>query len=351
MKTECPHCHTIFSVTEEQLDLADGKVRCGVCNTVFSALVQDDLFVADADKDEDSLPATSGDEATSAPLVTESDDQPAQEQAGDPESTSPEITEHDTDDDLAVTAASIADDPELQYLYKPEESAALTTESGIDEHAPQLDSSATAEVTELLESDDDHEVISSDKAGQQDIDDAGLFEGSTGYVVPDELREQSARSSLAVSLAWGAGSLLLLIILGAQLAWSSRDQLLQNPTVQGWVETACRNIDCSKLGLRAPDKMEMTSRNVYTHPTAEDALMMTLTIVNRAGFTQGYPDIRVDFSDVVGTTIASRIFSPDEYLALDSATVQPLKPDTPVSFGIEIRDPGKRAMTYEFSFL
>lgn len=36
MKTHCPQCETMFRVTEEQVDLANGYVRCGVCQHVFN---------------------------------------------------------------------------------------------------------------------------------------------------------------------------------------------------------------------------------------------------------------------------------------------------------------------------
>ena len=36
--TQCPHCQTSFKLSEAQLDIAQGKVRCGACLVVFSAL-------------------------------------------------------------------------------------------------------------------------------------------------------------------------------------------------------------------------------------------------------------------------------------------------------------------------
>ncbi|SEQ86180.1 MJ0042 family finger-like domain-containing protein [Amphritea atlantica] len=43
--TECPACHTRFQVTQGQLNIASGKVRCGACLEVFNAEVYrcDDL--------------------------------------------------------------------------------------------------------------------------------------------------------------------------------------------------------------------------------------------------------------------------------------------------------------------
>lgn len=38
--TQCPHCETSFNITQAQLKLANGKVRCGFCLKIFSALEQ-----------------------------------------------------------------------------------------------------------------------------------------------------------------------------------------------------------------------------------------------------------------------------------------------------------------------
>ncbi|MDP1897592.1 MAG: zinc-ribbon domain-containing protein, partial [Sulfurimicrobium sp.] len=36
--TACPECQTRFRVTEEQLQMRNGSVRCGRCSHVFNAL-------------------------------------------------------------------------------------------------------------------------------------------------------------------------------------------------------------------------------------------------------------------------------------------------------------------------
>ncbi len=38
MYTHCPNCNTHFAITQEYLDIANGKVRCGKCDHVFNAL-------------------------------------------------------------------------------------------------------------------------------------------------------------------------------------------------------------------------------------------------------------------------------------------------------------------------
>ena len=41
MQTICPHCQTVFKVSDEHLKAADGYVRCGICKEVFNALETD----------------------------------------------------------------------------------------------------------------------------------------------------------------------------------------------------------------------------------------------------------------------------------------------------------------------
>lgn len=37
MNTQCPHCHTVFRISAEALEQADGRVRCGQCGRGFDA--------------------------------------------------------------------------------------------------------------------------------------------------------------------------------------------------------------------------------------------------------------------------------------------------------------------------
>jgi hypothetical protein len=66
--------------------------------------------------------------------------------------------------------------------------------------------------------------------------------------------------------------------------------------------------------------------------------------------------MQIHFSDVRGGSVAARRFLPDEYLPeelLSDTSDLPLllEPDTNMTFTMEIQDPGKQAMTYEFDFL
>ncbi|MEJ2115208.1 MAG: zinc-ribbon domain-containing protein, partial [Gammaproteobacteria bacterium] len=38
MYTKCPECRAVFRVTTEQLNMAEGLVRCGICDSIFNGI-------------------------------------------------------------------------------------------------------------------------------------------------------------------------------------------------------------------------------------------------------------------------------------------------------------------------
>ena len=63
--TRCPACRTVFRVTQAQLDLRNGQVRCGHCRTVFDGVVHL-ISLAPLPRDE----AFEANEALGPPTVT-----------------------------------------------------------------------------------------------------------------------------------------------------------------------------------------------------------------------------------------------------------------------------------------
>ena len=84
--------------------------------------------------------------------------------------------------------------------------------------------------------------------------------------------------------------------------------------------------------------------------------MVNVTMKNNADFAQPYPVMQIEFSDIRGGTVAARRFLPAEYLPVEAQHANTeqsrmLLPDTSSSITMEIQDPGRQAMTYEFNFL
>lgn len=72
--TRCPSCHVAFPVTSTQLQAAKGKVRCGLCQTIFNAneeIVDDDDDILIYDEMPPLVGDTAAGEETAQPTVSE----------------------------------------------------------------------------------------------------------------------------------------------------------------------------------------------------------------------------------------------------------------------------------------
>lgn len=255
MQVECPNCHTLFRITEAQLDMADGMVRCGYCKEVFNARIANDLQA-----EEDQLQA-------------------------------------------------FKDNPR-QHTQQPE-------------------------LTRRIEA--EHE---------------SFFSGEAEDIAPDKFSAEShvRHYSMLATVSWSLAILVLIAALAAEYIWFNQPELMLDPRLEPLTAKLCGLADCQHLQMRDPSKIEMVSRNVYTHPNEKAALMISTTLVNHASYAQPHPDVQIDFSNVRGELVASRRFIPEEYLQTESEQLSLLQSGNPVTFGLEIIDPGKEAITYEFSF-
>lgn len=279
MQTQCPHCQTLFRLTDEQLHAAEGLVRCGHCHIIYNALeTAETTAAADTKKDAPNHNQNANNKATAA--VNDTRRNPTRE-------------------------------------HKPHKTPAKAKPAAIKD------------VTELLFGGDEHKLI------------------------PDEFRIHSTRPAYSVlsTLAWSLAILLLGAALVVEYAWFNRNELVAVPAFKPWMTQFCELTDCEFIALRDPEQIEMLNRNVYSHPNIDEALMVTMTIINHASYAQPYPNVQVEFSNTLGERVAARIFSPEQYLRIDAQQLSLLEPEQEVSFDLEIQDPGDRAKTYEFNFL
>ncbi len=239
MQTQCPDCSTVFRVLAEQLEAAEGLVRCGECGTVFNAAA-------------------------------------------------------------ALLAEPV---PEAEH---PQTAMELEFEAGEPEHP-------------------------SHRFFLQDVEAA------------------NQHTPAARPRAWLMLNVALAIALAAQLAYAERDALANLPGVRPLMSGVCALAGCELEPRRELAKIALLDRNVYSHPNAAGALIISATIVNNASYAQPYPVLAVSMANVRGSTIASRDFAPSDYLPL--ADVQAgMTPGSPVSVALQVVDPGSDAMTFELDF-
>jgi len=300
MQTYCPHCSTHFRITEEQIDAAEGHVRCGVCNEIFN--IYEAVEAQSLENEQQALLNDSND-------TISVDEQLSDISESDPESKNPFNVEALPDD---VPAESVK-----------------------------------------MEVDDDSEAVDKSDGFFNDDDNNSL-----DYIVPDELRDSKPlnQHATAKTVLWSAGILLLISSLALEYIWFNRDQFQQFPALLNKIESLCAQLECNTLAQRDPAKIRLMSRNVFSHPNEQDVLIINIILKNNAEFEQAYPVIQIDFSDRRGGIIAARRFYPDEYLTKqsqinESKQANLLQPDTETNITLEIKDPGDDAVTYEFAFL
>lgn len=149
---------------------------------------------------------------------------------------------------------------------------------------------------------------------------------------------------------WVVAGLVLALALGGQLAWAERDDLIRDPVVGGWLRTACDTSGCELPLVAAPKQLRLLASNVQAHPSVSGALMISASVRNDAIFSQPFPVLTITLSDASGKRIAMRRLQPHEYL--DDATVlkHGLAPGASAALILEVKDPGDKAVAFEFDF-
>ena len=402
MQTICPHCQTVFKVADEHLKVANGYVRCGICKEVFNALETDlpkekeepfvktetassqetavekvtepdntdsvDLILEQSnevstDDDQDSL--LIGDNITAQKETNTETTNPNNDVQSDLFATSSEAKK--SDPAATITKATHADkektkptEPEVLNTAPPVNEIKIETQKETSNHDANNTTNHTSKATPTVIAKTKPDAPVSNTPKKEDIidrpsdaTDSHLFDGVQSKLIPDEYRipELHNTYSLWQDLAWSMAILILTASLFVEYAWFNRNELISNPQLRPLVTQLCLVTSCDAMELREPTEVEMTTRNIYTHPNVKNALMISGTLINHAEFNQPYPNILIAFSDVLGEVIASRIFTPEDYLQIKVTSLRPLPPRIPIDFNMEIQDPGKNAMTYEFSFL
>ena len=149
---------------------------------------------------------------------------------------------------------------------------------------------------------------------------------------------------------WVVAGLLLLLGLGAQLAWAKRDLLIRDPIVGGWLREACSQLGCELPLIAAPQQLRLLASNVQAHPSVSGALMISASVRNDAIFAQPFPVLTVTLSDAQGQRIAMRRLQPREYLDDTTILRHGLAPGASAALLLEVEDPGDKAVAFEFGF-
>jgi predicted Zn finger-like uncharacterized protein len=295
MFTSCPNCQKQFRVQASQLSIADGQVKCGVCDHEFSALSR----------------------LSDVPLTLEQ--------------------------------------MNYEFDYEPEENPEAEAELGEE---PEFEIFDQARSEETHEEEDDSEIVNSgeaqsEKASLDETDTLSEFPDEILGDIPDELRETlPVKRSLLATLSWAFGALLLLIIIVAQLAWFNRDELLlRYPQLDPIAREICDRLQCEILRYKDISSIKLLNRDVRNHPLYEGSLLVNATMANKSETIQPFPRIQLALFNPGGEVIGYREFKPEEYLDDSIDIPAGMMPELPIHFVLEVGGPTEGAVSFEFHFL
>ncbi len=160
-------------------------------------------------------------------------------------------------------------------------------------------------------------------------------------------RRQADRGSNGM---WVFGSFVLLLVLGAEIAWAERDLWINDSSLRPAIVEVCARLGCN-VPLRKNDELlQLASRDIRPHPSVAGALIISATLQNAGTFAQPFPTVEITLSDLDEQRIAMRRFSPEEYISDARALRAGLAPNAKAPLVFEVADPGKNAVAFEFKF-
>jgi len=292
MFTRCPSCRAAFSITNQQLEIAAGMVRCGMCEHVFDARLY--LFEQASEDMYDTVDVELGNEDASA------------------------IDLEFLDRELHGTHPHIPEPPKTPLP------PVFNTENTYEVEQDAVDASARIQ----------HEAVKETPVPKAIADDISSLDNESTHIQPVKW------------LAWLA-SIVLVAALSLQLIAALKLDLIP----QQYHSMICEWISCTIKTPRALNRIEVLNRSIYTHPTQKQALMVTVTIINRAEFAQPYPLIQLRFLNIAGDIIAARQFGANHYLKDKWTPNQLMEPGMPLSIKLEVHDVGEEVVSYDFDFL
>ncbi len=343
LRTTCPQCASVFRLTTDQVEAAQGWAQCGVCGVAF-----------------DTRPTLAMEDGTPLP-------QPA---APEPEVAAVE----------AVTGQAIetaAAEPDVTVATGPETAPAAPAESPTEatgeaptahvpvgiarrEAADELpsiilidpDASAVADLGPLPQIPAaPRELVASSAAPSAFAKQAGpsttpgtRIEYATAMPRPGVRSTRRGRRRLK-PWVWASLSAVLALALLAQAAWFLRDTLVsQAPQLRPLFEQACARLGCTLELPKNEAQLQIIGSDLQTE--ANGRLILVLTLGNRADYAQAWPMLVLTLTDARGQPLTRRSFAPSEYLGDPQRIAAGLPPLSEQALSLPLSVSGIRPMGF-----
>ena len=351
MQTRCPHCQTLFEIQEEQLRAASGQARCSYCDNIFNA--QKHLAQKQPDKRTKQAIEHPQDRGSAISLNALFEDTDLEQSDFPKLYTGTPPSDFDSNQNLNPTVHK-----PLQIEAKQPPSHSEKIEHDDESHTPR-DKPSIAAILQRRDADTTKRrpvrsalVKASNPQIPQRVLDTQVL---TDHISISQSITQSSHTKKKKPreqpLLWSFAILCLLATALVQIAWFSRDRLTSFPEVRELMELVCMQAGCNLPPWHEPERFEITSRSVRTHPESNKALQIKLVFSNAARFAQRYPQLQLRLYDTNENLSAQRIFRPDEYLAKPGFKTSLIEPAQSVEVDMALADPGLGITGFKIEFL
>ena len=378
LATRCPHCKTVFQVSEAQLKLRSGAVRCGVCQNPFNGIdnligrIPSQTDEPSKNQETTNLPASSD----FGPIAAEQNPVILTDQNGAgpagllQDGVSPATDEEDSSDEALIPpndALQDAFDRQLQSL-----SLDLNDFPGVSNTTGAFSSSisATPGIVENTDAKDKDltplsetrnvspEVAPIDPVKKEGpAESAQKIESSLSLPLPhdgsDTLPAASAtrhtpeelgrllhkrRKKFAISRTlWSFGIILLTFVLCGQLVYRYSGQIVAWwPPAGDLVEATCEILSCPapKHVESRPWKVEYG--NLMAREGTNDQFTQHIAVINNSPSLQLWPSLAVEITDTDNNLLSRKILEPQEYLPEESGVAKGLRPHEKSAFELAL---------------
>lgn len=145
---------------------------------------------------------------------------------------------------------------------------------------------------------------------------------------------------------YGVGAVLLLLLFCTQYVFFNFDTLAHNLQARPWLAQLCRPGLCQLPALDATRVVKISNLVVRPHPEIANALAVDAILLNTESEPVPVPDLELLFSTLEKLPVASRRFSPAEFLSGELAGQRELPAGRPVHIALTIVHPGADAVNW-----
>jgi len=309
LRTACPHCQSVFQLTDAQINAREGLVRCGACRRIFNAkwhLVGRGAINTDAATGGRSQPHHQPADPGAAVVYDAPRDRHFQD-IGSPPGPGSEPVLGDAAEFATEFATESGEDSSQAAHHEPGLSWQRTAphfEPPRPAEAPPEDDPPTHEPGEF-----------------PDLPNAGPRDSRSAVPAPGGRVDMHGvdhylkhRPNPLVNLLWSAAALIFLVLLGGQVKYFFVDQYAQHQLLRPYLAGFCEIAACQLPPRRDPRRFTLTRTQIDLHPLQPGALRVTVKLVNEATFAQPYPRLRLTLTDRDGWVVGRRTFLPGQYL-------------------------------------